>query len=83
MSIIVKNLEKQLAVARKIIRDIYCKHNVYFLARDFMCYPQLNPNEDPFHEEHETYARKIRDHIEYCVTNELCDAEDPKQLVIY
>jgi hypothetical protein len=83
MSVIVKQLEKQLAFAKKCIREVYSKHHAHFIAHDFMCYPQLNPNEDPFADEGETYAQKIRAHIEHCVIDDLCDHEDPKQTVIY
>jgi hypothetical protein len=65
------------------IRKLLRKHSIYLTARDCMCYPQLNPNEDCFAEPDETYAQRIRDHIEFVIADKGSDHEDPTQVVIY
>lgn len=51
------------------------------IARDPMCYPQLDPTRD--FEPELTYAQRLRSYIEFTVTQSTDNAEDPKQVIIY
>lgn len=77
------NEAKQLAVAKRSIRRLLDDNHAHFIAKDFMCYPQLNREDDPFADPGETFAQRLRSHIEYCIGDKDCEHEDPKQTIIY
>lgn len=52
------------------------------IVNDPMCYPPLDSSKEIFQREL-SFAQRLRSHIEYVLTDEMMDHEDPKQVNIY
>lgn len=62
-------------------RRAHTAESIARVARDPMCYPQLDPRKD--FEPELTYAQRLRGYIEFVVNDETLLHEDPTVVIIY
>lgn len=59
------------------------KPNPADIARDPMCYPQLESYREIFEPEL-TFAQRLKGHIDFCLReDEIEESEDPNNIIIY
>ena len=61
--------------------DRHSPLHIAAIALDPHCVPQLDPTRD--FEPELTYAQRLRNHIEFCVTQTQEDSENPDNIIIY